>query len=200
MPPRAFADTSELDHATLVAAPVRWPRPSALERTLTWRPAPAAEAAEALGLTTVGRLLEHLPRDTGEARTVGALALEDTATVLVEVRSIRSRPVRRRGMRPLVEAVVGDGTGVMTATFFNQPWLADQYKPGTRLMLQGKYQGRNRFRVSHHARTQEVAAVGEAVAEYPATKGITSTQILARIHEHRAAIADVVEPLPAAIR
>jgi ATP-dependent DNA helicase RecG len=200
VPPRAFADTSELDHATLVAAPVRWPRPSALERTLTWRPAPAAEAAEALGLTTVGRLLEHLPRDTGEARTVGDLALEDTATVLVEVRSIRSRPVRRRGMRPLVEAVVGDGTGVMTATFFNQPWLADQYKPGTRLMLQGKYQGRNRFRVSHHARTQEVAAVGEAVAEYPATKGITSTQILARIHEHRAAIADVVEPLPAAIR
>jgi ATP-dependent DNA helicase RecG len=103
-------------------------------------------------------------------------------------------------MRPLVEAVVGDGTGTMTATFFNQPWLADQYKPGTRLMLQGKYQGRNRFRVSHHARTQEMAAVGESVAEYPATKGITSTQILARIHEHRAAVADVVEPLPAAIR
>jgi ATP-dependent DNA helicase RecG len=199
-PPRAFADSSELDHATLVAAPVRWPRPSALERPLTWHPAPAAEAAETLGLTTVGLLLEHLPRDTGDARTVGELSVEDTATVLVEVRSIRSRPVRRRGMRPLVEAVVGDGTGTMTATFFNQPWLADQYKPGTRLMLQGKYQGRNRFRVSHHARTQEMAAVGESVAEYPATKGITSTQILARIHEHRAAVADVVEPLPAAIR
>jgi ATP-dependent DNA helicase RecG len=103
-------------------------------------------------------------------------------------------------MRPLVEAVVGDGTGVMTATFFNQPWLANQYKPGTRLMLQGKYQGRNRFRVSTHARTEEVAAVGDAVAEYPATKGITSTQIMAKVREHRAAIADVVEPLPAAIR
>jgi ATP-dependent DNA helicase RecG len=199
-PPHAFADSRELDHASLVAAPVRWPRPSALHRPLTWRPAPAAEAAETLGLTTVGKLLEHLPRDTGDARTVGELAIEDTATVLVEVRSVRSRPVRRRGMRPLVEAVVGDGTGIMTATFFNQPWLADQYKPGTRLMLQGKYQGRNRFRVSHHARTQEMAAVGESVAEYPATKGITSTQILARVHEHRAAIADVVEPLPAALR
>jgi ATP-dependent DNA helicase RecG len=120
--------------------------------------------------------------------------------VLVEVRSVRSRPVRRRGMRPLVEAVVGDGTGVMTATFFNQPWLANQYKPGTRLMLAGKYQGRNRFRVSTHARTEEVASVGDAVAEYPATKGITSTQILAKVREHRAAVDDVVEPLPAAIR
>jgi ATP-dependent DNA helicase RecG len=103
-------------------------------------------------------------------------------------------------MRPLVEAVVGDGTGVMTATFFNQPWLANQYKPGTRLMLAGKYQARNRFRVSHHARTEEVAAVGDSVAEYPATKGITSTQILAKVREHRGAVADVVEPLPAAIR
>jgi ATP-dependent DNA helicase RecG len=197
---RAFADTSELDRDALAGAPVHWPRPSALQRAVRWRPAPAAEAAEALGLTTVGALLEHLPRDTGEARTVAELAVDETATVLVEVRSVRSRPVRRRGMRPLVEAVVGDGSGVMTATFFNQPWLANQYKPGTRLMLQGKYQGRNRFRVSHHARTQEVAGVGESVAEYPATKGLTSTQILAAVREHRAAVADLVEPLPAAIR
>ncbi|MEA2246307.1 MAG: ATP-dependent helicase RecG, partial [Solirubrobacteraceae bacterium] len=200
VPLHAFADTREPDRVELAGAPVRWPRPSALRRPVSWHPAPAAEAAETLGLTTVESLLEHLPRDTGEARTVGELALEETATVIVVVSSVRSRPVRRRGMRPLVEAVVGDGTGVMTATFFNQPWLANQYKPGTRLMLQGKYQGRNRFRVSHHAQTQEAAAVGDSVAEYPATKGITSTQILARVHEHRAAIADVVEPLPAAIR
>jgi ATP-dependent DNA helicase RecG len=200
VPPRAFAERRTLEPDELEAAPVRWPRPSALARPVRWRPAPAAEAAVALGLTTVGDLLLHLPRATGEARTVAALTREETATVLVEVRSIRSRPVRRRGMRPLVEATVGDGTGVMRATFFNQPWLADQYRPGTRLMLQGKYQGGGRFRVGHHARTEDVSAVGEDVAEYPATKGITSTQILARIREHRAAIADFPEPLPAALR
>jgi ATP-dependent DNA helicase RecG len=200
VPPRAFASTDELDAQALAGAPVRWPRPSELEQPVDWKPAPAAAAAEALEIETVGELLEHLPRDTGEARTVGELQLDETATVLVEVRSVRSRPVRRRGMRPLVEAVVGDGTGVMTATFFNQPWLANQYKAGTRLMLQGKYQGHNRFRVSTHARTEEVAAVGDAVAEYPATKGITSTQIMAKVREHRGAIADMIEPLPAAIR
>jgi ATP-dependent DNA helicase RecG len=200
VPPRAFASTDELDPETLAAAPVRWPRPSRLEDEVDWKPAPAAAAAETLGLETVGALLEHLPRDTGEARTIGALQLDETATVLVEVRGISSRPVRRRGMKPLVEATVTDGTGVMKATFFNQPWLANQYKPGTRLMLAGKYQGRNRFRVSTHARTEEVAAVGDAVAEYPATKGITSTQIMAQVRAHRAAIGDVVEPLPAAIR
>ena len=62
------------------------------------------KAGARLGLDTVGDLLEHLPRDRRAARTVGELAIGEVATVVVEVRSIRSRPVRRRGMRPLVEA------------------------------------------------------------------------------------------------
>jgi ATP-dependent DNA helicase RecG len=103
-------------------------------------------------------------------------------------------------MKPLVEATVTDGTGVMKATFFNQPWLKDQYRPGTRLMLAGKYQGRDRFRVNTHARTDAVVAAGEAAAQYPATKGIASTQILAAVREHRDAVRDFVEPLPAALR
>jgi len=198
--PTAFASRDELDAESLRAAPVRWPRPSRLDDPVAWRPRPAAEAAETLGLTTVGALLAHLPRDSGEARTIAELVPDETATVIAEVRSITSRPVRRRGMKPLVEAVVADATGVMKATFFNQPWLKDQYRPGTRLMLAGKYQGRGRFRVNAHARTDAVASGSDAAAQYPATKGLTSTQILAAVREHRAAIADVVEPLPAALR
>jgi ATP-dependent DNA helicase RecG len=198
--PTAFASADELDAAALSAAPVHWPRPSRLDAPVTWKPRPAAEAAESLGLTTVGALLDHIPRDSGEARTIAELAPDEVATVIVEVRSISSRPVRRRGMKPLVEAVVSDATGVMKATFFNQPWLKDQYKAGTRLMLAGKYQGANRFRVNSHARTDAVASAAEAASQYPATKGITSTQILAAVREHRGAVADVVEPLPAALR
>ena len=201
VPPPAFAGSEPFSRAALLAAPVRWPRPSALARELAWRPPPAAEAAQTLGLTTVGALLEHLPREGGEARTIAELGLEETATVIVEVIAITSRPVRRRGMKPLVEATVRDASGVMKATFFNQPWLARQYVPGTRLLLAGKYQGRNRFRVNSHARTDEVAAeAGAAAAQYPATKGITSTQILAMVREHRAALLDVVELLPGRLR
>jgi ATP-dependent DNA helicase RecG len=197
---RAFASTDDLDAATLADAPVRYPRPSRLAEPLKVAPKTAAEAAASLGLHTVGDLLEHLPRDTGEARTVATLVPGETATVLVEVRSIRSRPVRRRGMKPLVEATVADETGVTKATFFNQPWLERKYRPGTRLMLAGSYQGRNRFRVNAHAVTSEVAAVEGAVAQYPATKGIDSTRILSLVREHRDALADVVEPLPARLR
>ena len=126
----------------------------------------------------------------------------ETATVVVEVRSIASRPVRRRGMRPLVEATVGDAPGSMKATFFNQPWLAQRYPAGTRLVLHGKFEARDRFRVQGHAPTNEAAAggCGDAVAHYPATEGLSSTQILALVRAHAGAVGEVVEPLPARLR
>ena len=106
------------------------PRPSRLAEPLAAGTAAAAKGAERLGLHTVGDLLEHLPRDRSEARTIAELGTDEVATVVVEVRSIRSRPVRRRGMKPLVEATVVDATGIMKATFFNQPWLERKYTPG----------------------------------------------------------------------
>jgi ATP-dependent DNA helicase RecG len=194
--PTHFASPDPLDEIT-----VRRPHPERLREALDVPGGPkAAEAAESLGLHTVRDLLFHLPRDTGEARTVATLAEDETATVLVEVRSIRSRPVRRRGMKPLVVATVADATGLMEATFFNQPWLERHYRPGTRLMLTGKYQSRGRFRVNHHAPTEAVTAIGDTTATYPATKGITSTQILALVREHLAAAHEVEELLPARLR
>ncbi len=82
---------------TLLAAPLRWPRPSALELALKVRPQKSADAAQQLGLHTIGDLLEHLPRDRRESRTIAALQPGDSATVVVEVRSITSRPCAAAG-------------------------------------------------------------------------------------------------------
>jgi ATP-dependent DNA helicase RecG len=196
----AFADSRPLHADELADAPIRYPRPSELARPLRFDHAKAEKAAAGLGLSTVGDLLEHLPRDRREARSVSQLVSGETATVVVEVRAIASRPVRRRGMRPLVEATVADGTGSMKATFFNQPWLASKYPAGTRLVLHGKYEARNRFRVQGHARTAEASAGTEGVAHYAATEGLSSTQILAMVRAHASALAEVPEPLPAALR
>jgi len=196
----AFAGTDELDHDDLLHAPLRWPRPSVLLRPLKITPSTAADAAEQLGLQTVGDLLEHLPRDRRESRTVAALAPGESATVVVEVRSITSRPVRRRGMKPLVLATVADETGVMKATFFNQPWLQGKYAPGTRLVLHGTYVARNAFRVASHAPTDERTGGEQEVAHYPTTEGLSSTQILALVRAHLTAAHDAVDPLPARVR
>ncbi len=202
MSPTAFASSDPLDEADLRSAgPPRYPRPSRLATPLEVTPAKAAAAAERLGLDTVGALLEHLPRDRQSARTIAELAMDEVATVIVQVRSITSRPVRKRGMKPLVTAVVADATGTMEATFFNQPWLQRKYAPGTRLLLSGKYQARNRFRVQFHAETgEEVGAASDEMATYPATDGLSTTQILALARQWRGAAQESMEPLPARLR
>jgi ATP-dependent DNA helicase RecG len=66
----AFGSSQALTADQLAQAPIRYPKPSRLARPLRVGGAKAARAAEALGLRTVGDLLEHLPRDRREARTV----------------------------------------------------------------------------------------------------------------------------------
>jgi ATP-dependent DNA helicase RecG len=196
----AFGTTEALTDEQLAGAPVRYPLPSRLAEPLRVGGAKAARAAETLGLRSVGDLLEHLPRARREARSVDELVPGESATVVVEVRRISSRSVRRRGMRPLVEATVADGSGSMRAAFFNQPWLVTRYPPGTRLVLHGSLGGRRRFSVQSHAPTHEAVSGEGAVAHYPATDGLSSTQILALVREHEGGLADVIEPLPGMLR
>ena len=206
--PLAFASKEIPDPRELRAAPVRWPRPSRLLEPLKAPSKRAAAGLEKLGLATVGDLLSHLPSDSREARTVAGLRAGEPATVAVEVRTIRARPVRNRKMRPLVEATVFDTSGSMRATFFNQPWLVERYPPGTRLILHGKPDARGGFGVSHHApSTQQIGAEpgqdapgGGSVAHYPAAEGITSTEILTLVQGARGALADVPEFLEARTR
>ena len=198
--PRGLGDGAPISDDQLIGAPLRWPSEKALAERPSFGGRKADEGAEQLGLTTVGALLEHLPRDRREARTVATLVAGEQATVVVEVRSISSRPVRRRGMRPLVEALVFDETGPLQVTFFNQPWLVKKYPAGTRLVLHGTYDARNRFRVSSHAPTADEIGAGDEVAHYPAAEGLSSTQILAVVREHLGAARLAPDPLPGRLR
>jgi ATP-dependent DNA helicase RecG len=237
---RRFASARSLSRREMLQAPVRWPRPSRLAAPLQLPAGKMADGMEALGLRTVGALLEYLPSDSRQARTVATLRTGERATVAVQVRAIRTRPVRRRGMRPLVEATVADASGSMRATFFNQPWLAQRYRPGTRVLLDGAADSRGAFRVWNHAlsaetgsgppegqfvfsagaqvgrepaalasadvvqrdRASELGSAGEmgAVAHYPATEGVSSTQILTLVQSARGSLWEVIEALPAATR
>ncbi|CAB4925988.1 unannotated protein [freshwater metagenome] len=198
--PRRFGAGDHPSRAELLAAPWSAAAEAPLRAPLVFTHEKARDAAAQLGLVTVGDLLEHLPRDRRESRTVADLRPGEQATVTVEVRSISSRPVRRRGMRPLVEAVVADETGPVNATFFNQPWLVKRYPVGTRLVLHGTYEARNRFRVTSHAPTEAAIAGAGEVAHYPASDGLSSTEILALVQRHLPAARRAPEPLPGRLR
>src|SRR5437899_8697212 len=103
---RAFASGRSLSREELLAAPIRWPRPSRRQRSREVPGKRMAAGMQALGIGTVGELLAHLPGDSREARAIAALRAGEQATVAVQVRAIAARAVRRRRMRPLVEATV----------------------------------------------------------------------------------------------
>ena len=182
------------------------PRPSRLTEPLRLTGARAAQAASALGLQSAGDLLEHVPfrhESRREARPIAALRPDEPGTVLCEVRRISARRTRRRRLT-LVEATVADESGPMKAVWFNQPWLAEQLPPGTRLLLHGRYEGQNRFRVSEHELARGAsAAEGHStgiVPVYPATQGLPSTRLRSLTWELRDEVTHTVEPLPAAVR
>ena len=139
----------------------------------------AARALETLGLHTVGDLLEHLPRDAARRARSPSSQRGETATVVVEVRTIDTRPVRRRGMRPLVEATVADATGTMKVAFFNQPWLAQRYPPGHAAAAAPAHDPEAATASGHRARADRRCRLGRRGAGRRSTRrreGIDSTR------------------------
>ena len=96
-------------------------------------------ALESIGISSVLDLLTFYPRRwvdrTNEAR-VSDLEPGKEALVLVAVRSVTKRMTKNR--KTMVTAVVGDGSGRLTITFFNQPWREKQLHEGLNISLFGK--------------------------------------------------------------
>jgi ATP-dependent DNA helicase RecG len=143
---RSFAGERELGRGELLQASVHWPRPSVLEQGLAALEGigpKTAEAATEAGIRTVGDLLFRIPRRHRDLRIreLGSLEPGETATVLVEVRGAQPRPFRKGRLR-MVSVKVGDETGHVRATWFNQPWVASKLVPGTALLMTGKFSGK----------------------------------------------------------
>jgi ATP-dependent DNA helicase RecG len=208
-PPFRFASTERQDREALRAVALRCaPRPSVLAaRLATLRgagPRLAAAAAD-LGIETLGDLLWHVPhsyRDRAEPRELADLRIGELATVEVEVRSVRLRRTRRRGLT-IVEASVADDSGPATALWFNQPWLAERLRQGSRLLLHGKLE-RTGLRVEAHELADRRAGPGihttGLVPVHPASEGLRPHRIREWAWQARSLTRDALEPLPAELR
>ena len=91
-----------------------------------------------LGLVRVGDLLSHRPRryeEPAPKRRIADLFGEEEALIEGEVLKTSSR--HGRGRLRILTAQIADGSGQISATWFNQPWLQEKLTPGTHVRLRG---------------------------------------------------------------
>ncbi|GAB3389578.1 ATP-dependent DNA helicase RecG [Humibacter soli] len=174
----------------------------------------AALFHRAFGHETVGDLLAHYPRryaHRGELTALAEIPTGEDVTIVAEVRSCSSRPMRqRRGS--ILEVGISDGTGILTLTFFNQAWRANELVPGRRGIFAGKV---NRYKGSLQLTHPDyelfddtpgtAATSGPAVEAwqiqpipiYPATSTLASWKIAKVIREEvMPKLRDVDDPVP----
>ena len=170
----------------------------------------ASVLTKALGLTTVEDLLRHYPRryaERAELTPLSTLVDGERVTVLAEIRKVTVRPMRqRRGT--ILEAVVTDGTDVMSLTFFNQKWREHDFTVGRRGLFAGQVSTFRGVRQLAHPEfklfpdgveddAQAVAAfAGALIPIYPAAGAITTWQIQSAVGVLLDQLPELPDPLP----
>ena len=198
---RSFASSSELTEAQLRDPQLRWPRISALDLSLQALegvgPKLAETAADA-GIATVGDLLSRFPHRHRDRQIVPVASLEpkQQASIAVEVLANAGRPFRRRGLS-ILSVKVGDESGTIRATWFNQPWLAAKLTEGTQMLLTGSADKRG-FRVSEYEFSGD-ASEG-LVPVHPGTEQLKAQRLRQWIEQAIRSVGNVLEPLPAELR
>jgi ATP-dependent DNA helicase RecG len=175
----------------------RAPRPERLERPLDTLPGVGASLKKKLaklGLETALDVLEHAPFRFVEPATIADL-FGDTEEVAIDV-DVLTASKRRARKLTIVEARVHDRTGQIRATWFNQPWVAEQLQPGAHVRLVGTMR-RGGFAVRSHELNPPPAP---RVPVYPASEEIPPKTVRRLVSALLPLAGDVLDPLPAELR
>src|SRR5437899_1411786 len=150
--------------------PRAWAHPARLEGSVTGLPGVGSAFAKrlrTLGIVTVGDLLLHRPRryeSAADEIAISQLWGDEEVAIAGVVQDVRVRRPSRR--LTIVSARVTDASGQVSATWFNQPWLAERLRPGTRVRLRGRL-GRYGFDVKSYD-LGEARATADFAPVYPA--------------------------------
>lgn len=107
-----------------------------------------------LGITSLRDLLTDYPRayeDQSVQTPIANLVPGEQATFAGTIANVTEKRAGRRSMM-ILTALVGDGTGYVQVTWFNQPFLKQKLKAGRRVLVTGRpafaYGGRGQLAVS----------------------------------------------------
>ncbi len=176
------------------------PHPERLERPVDVLPGVGPtirRKLEKLGLRTVGDLLLNAPFRHVGAGTISSLFGEDDE-VAIEVEIGRMSKRRPRARLTIVEATVSDETGSIRATWFNQPWVADQLQPGARVRLIGTVR-RGTFAVRSHEACDAVESE-HLVPVYHASEDVSPKKLRELVGAALGSVGDFPDLLPADLK
>lgn len=164
-----------------------------------------AKTFEKLDIYTVGDLLEHYPRgyDVYEAPvpissvSEGALvAIEASITSMVEVKKIKNLQI--------ISCKVKDPSGVLNLTWFNQPFLKNTLRFGSRFIFRGKVTRKNALLVIQQPKIYKQEEYKKLLhimqPIYSLTEGITNHAITKAMEHALSGALDEVDFLPNRIR
>jgi len=140
-----------------------------------------------LGVQTLYDLLHFVPfryEDRTVLKKVAALCPGATQTLLANVCAVSLSQTPRKKMS-IVQLTVSDGTGMLRAAWFHQPYLKDVFKKGSAVMLSGPvvenaYHGALEMTNPQYEMLDagdEPIHVGRIVPIYHETKGLASRAI-----------------------
>ena len=170
-----------------------------------------AEALAKLGIESVQDLLQHFPRshvDRRELRMIRDLArlAEEGHEGEVQVHARVTKmgpPIRlRNSKRTMIKGKIGDESGEIDVTWFNQNWISTRLKPGVEGFFYGRlgtFRGKlqmtaPRFELIRDGK--EPFNVGRIIPIYPATADLSSDQIRRLLWETLAKQPQIADPLP----
>ena len=161
------------------------------------RRAVADKVTKSLGLETVKDLIYHFPsyhEDLSKIRKINQL-IDDVPQTCLAV--VKTPPKTSRFSRSNIRTNVlfSDETGLFDMTLFNQPWAAEQLKPGTQVMVSGKptvSKGKVSFNNSDYETLihgKENIHTGRLVPIHPLTEGVSKKSMRRSIYSALAACA-----------
>ncbi len=166
-----------------------------------------AETLKKIGLHCVQDALHHFPHryvDYSALKPINRLRYRDEVTIIGSVQNTRLRRARS-GKAQIVEIDFSDGTGKIPCSWFNQPWLEKQLRPGRQIQVSGRidlFLGR-KVLSNPDWEPLDVKALhtGRIVPVYSLTTGVTAKTMRRWMHTMVSAAAGQIEdPLPAEMR
>lgn len=141
-----------------------------------------------LGIITISDLLHHIPHrylDFSKITKINELKIGEVVTTIGSITSLRNQATKSGRIMQIGQ--IEDDTGKISVAWFSQPFLPRMLFPGTKIAVSGElswFAGKPAFFSPQYEKIDEdhdTVHTGKIVGVYPATAGITSKWLKARI-------------------